>query len=321
MIEKILEAIIFPGAIFILAISLFYEWFDRKLYARLQNRVGPHLAGPFGLFQPFADLVKLLSKEDIVPRAADGFLFTLTPILAPTIILFACMFLPISGLSGVISFRGDLIAVMAILSIYTIMVYLAGEGSNNRFASIGATRAALQLIGYEIPLTLALLSVAVAAGSLSLHGIVEAQLRRGFWFIAGLQLIGFAIFVVASQAEMERIPFDIPEAEQEIVAGWEVEYGGRRLALFRLSKDLELVLLSGLGATVFLGGPLGPVIPGLEPLLYTIYFLVKSIIVLAVFTIVRTIFARLRIDQMVSFSWRWLTPPAMILIILTEVIA
>ena len=320
MIEKILAAIFFPGAVFLLAASLFYEWVDRKLYARFQNRVGPHLAGPFGLLQPVADLIKLLSKEDIVPMAADRLLFTLTPILAPALILLACMFLPIAGPSGTISFKGDLIAVIALLSIYTITIYLAGEGSSNRFASIGAVRAALQLIGYEIPLTLSLLSAAIAAGSLSIGGIVEAQAERGIWLIAGPQIIGFAIFVITSQAEMERIPFDIPEAEQEIVAGWEVEYGGRRLALFRLSKDLELILLSGLGAAIFLGGPIGPVIPGLEPVLYTIYFILKSLVVLAIFTLVRALFARLRIDQMVSFSWKYLMSLAVILVILTEVI-
>ena len=320
MIEKILAAIFFPGAVFLLAVSLFYEWVDRKLYARFQNRVGPHLAGPFGLLQPVADLIKLLSKEDIVPMAADRLLFTLTPILAPALILLACMFLPIAGPSGIISFKGDLIAVIALLSIYTITIYLAGEGSSNRFASIGAVRAALQLIGYEIPLTLSLLSAAIAAGSLSIGGIVEAQAERGIWLIAGPQIIGFAIFVITSQAEMERIPFDIPEAEQEIVAGWEVEYGGRRLALFRLSKDLELILLSGLGAAIFLGGPIGPVIPGLEPVLYTIYFILKSIVVLTIFTLVRALFARLRIDQMVSFSWKYLMSLAVILVILTEVI-
>jgi len=321
MLNTILALLLFPGAVFILAISLIYEWIDRKFYARLQNRVGPHLAGPFGILQPVADLIKLLSKEDIVPAAADRFLFTLTPLLAPILILLGCMFLPIAGLSGIISFEGDLIVLIALLSIYTMIVYLAGEGSNNRFASIGATRAALQLLGYEIPLTLALLSAAIAAGSLSISGIVEAQLKRGLWFIFGPQVIGFAIFIIASQAEMERIPFDIPEAEQEIVAGWEVEYTGRRLALFRLSKDLELFLLSGLGAAVFLGGPAGPVVPGLEPVLYTIYFLIKSIVMLLIFTITRTIFARLRIDQMMSFSWKWLMPFAIILFILAEVAA
>ncbi len=321
MIWEILEAAIFPGALFILAVSLFYEWIDRKFYARLQNRVGPHLAGPFGILQPIADLIKLLSKENIVPAAADRFFFTFTPIMAPTLILLACMFLPIAGLSGLISFEGDLIVLIALLSIYTIIVYLAGEGSNNRLASIGATRAALQLIGYEIPLTLALLSAAISAGSLSVAGVLEAQIERGIWFIAGPQVIGFAIFVVAAQAEMERVPFDIPEAEQEIVAGWEVEYTGARLALFRLSKDLELFLLSGLGATVFLGGSAGPVISGLEPLLHAVYFILKSAVVLLIFSIVRAVFARLRIDQVISFSWRWLMPLAIILIILTEVLA
>ncbi|MCX8187924.1 MAG: NADH-quinone oxidoreductase subunit H [Nitrososphaeria archaeon] len=321
MIWKILEVLIFPGALFILAMSLFYEWVDRKLYARLQNRVGPHLAGPFGIFQPIADLIKLLSKEDIVPAAADKFLFTFTPIIAPTLILFGCMFLPIAGPSGIISINGDLIILIALMSLFTVIIYLAGEGSNNRLASIGATRAALQLVGYEIPLTLALLCGAISARSLSLRGIVEAQTSYGSWIIAGPQIIGFAIFIVTAQAEMERTPFDIPEAEQEIVAGWSVEYGGRRLALFRLSRDLELFLLSGLGATVFLGGPSGPLIQGLEPFLHTIYFIAKSVVVLVIFTIFRAIFARLRIDQALSFSWRYLMPLAILLVIITGVVA
>jgi len=321
VIEEVLEVLVFPGALFIIVISLFYEWVDRKLYARLQNRVGPHLAGPFGILQPFADLIKLLSKENIVPAPADRFTFTFAPIIASAATLFVCMFLPVTGLKGILSFEGDLIVVIAILSLYSIVVYLAGEGSRSRFASIGAARGALQLLGYEIPLTLTLLSLAVSARSLSIAGIVKAQVERGLWFIADQHIIGFIIFLIAAQAEMERIPFDIPEAEQEIVAGWEVEYTGTRLALFRLSEDFELFFLSGLGAALFLGGPAGPVIPGLESLLYTVYFLIKTTFILFLFTIIRAVFARLRIDQMISFSWKWLMPFAVILIILTEVLA
>ena len=321
MIEKIVQAITFPGSIFIITFSLFYEWIDRKFYAKLQNRVGPHLAGPFGILQPLADLIKLLSKEDIVPSAADRFLFSLTPILAPSLILFASMFLPIAGVHGILSLEGDLIILIAILSIYSIVVYLAGQGSMNRLASIGATRGILQLIGYEIPLTLTILSVGITAGSLRISDIVVMHAVKGTPLILVSQAIGFAIYLIASQAEMERVPFDIPEAEQEIVAGWEVEYTGRRLALFRLSKDLELFFLSGLAAALFLGGPLGPVISGLEPLLYTIYFLIKSIIVLMIFTAIRAVFARLRIDQMMLFSWKYLMPLALVQLIISEVIA
>ena len=320
MILDFLKMLIFPGILFALSASLFYEWIDRKFYAKLQNRVGPHVAGPFGTLQPLADFIKLLSKEDIVPAAADKALFTLAPVLAPFLLLFAIMFLPIAGLSGILSFEGDLVVAVAIMSLYSVIVYVAGQASTSRFASIGAERSVLQLIGYEIPLTLSLISVALGANSLRISDIVAAQAERGFWFILGPQALGFAIFLIAAQAEMERVPFDVPEAEQEIVAGWLVEYSGRRLALFRLSKDLELFYLSGLAATAFLGGPLGPTLPGLEPVLYTVYFVIKSIVVLLLFTVIRGIFARLRIDQVLSFCWKYLVPLSILLVLITRVV-
>ncbi|RLE73471.1 MAG: NADH-quinone oxidoreductase subunit H [Thermoprotei archaeon] len=315
---KIIEMILFPGFAFIGVLSLLYEWIDRKFYARLQNRIGPLYAGPHGILQPLADFIKLLSKEDIIPEGADKFLFTLTPILFFAINLLLTLFLPICGTTGVISFTGDLIFFVALLTIISILVYTAGMASTNRFATIGAERAVLQLIGYEIPFMLSIVSVAISSRSLTIKNIVESQ--SSIWHILGPNFLAFIIFAITAQAELERIPFDIPEAEQEIVAGWLVEYSGKKLALFRLGKDVETLLLCGLGATLFLGGPLGPVVPGLEIVFYTLYFIIKSIIVLLVLTTLRALFARLRVDQMLVLSWKYLIPLSLISVLIVRVV-
>jgi NADH-quinone oxidoreductase subunit H len=309
-IIETIRAIIFPGFLFVFFLALFYEWFDRKFYARLQNRVGPLYTGSFGILQPFADFVKLLSKEDIVPQKVDRLLFTMTPLFSLTLSIFATLLLPITSASGIVSFNGDAIISITILTFICITVFYAGISSYNRFAIVGAERSFLQLIGYEIPLMLSVVGVALTAKNLSLSSIVASQ--GGLWHIIGPQALGFIVFIVAAQAELERIPFDLPEAEQEIIAGWNIDYSGRRLAMFRLARNVELVFLCGLGATLFLGGPLGPIIEGYAPLFYTIYFVVKSLIVLAILTVVRALFARLRIDQVVRFSWKYLLPLALI---------
>ena len=326
MTEAVVEAIIqvaqillFPGFLFVIGLAFAYEWFDRKFYAKLQNRVGPLYTGPRGFLQPFADFVKLMAKEDIVPLAADKLLFNLSPIVAFALILTAVLLLPISTLTGILSFPGDLILAVALMTFFCIIVFLSGMCSTNRFSTVGAERAVFQLLGYEIPMMLAIVGVALGANSLRIGDIVGRQ-AENLWFIFGPQAIGFAIYAVAVQAELERIPFDIPEAEQEIVAGWLTEFSGRKLALFRLSRDIELVFVAGLAAALYLGGPLGPVLPGLEPLLYTIYFIVKTIFVLIVLSTVRALFARLRIDQMVSFSWKYLIPLSVLQLLLVRLV-
>ncbi|MEM2776661.1 MAG: complex I subunit 1 family protein, partial [Candidatus Bathyarchaeia archaeon] len=228
-----LKLIIFPGFIFIIFLSLFYEWIDRKFYAKLQNRVGPLYTGPFGLLQPLADFIKLLSKEDITPAAVDKLFFISAPLLALALMLTGALFLPVMNTFGIISFNGDVIAAIAIMTLFCILVFLSGLGSLNRFGIVGAERAVSQLLGYEIPMTLAIASVALTANSLKISEIVLKQ--SSWWFIFGPQALGFAIFIIAAQAELERVPFDIPEAEQEIVAGWITEFSGRKLALFRLA--------------------------------------------------------------------------------------
>lgn len=322
MLESVLpvvKIIIFPGFIFAMALALVFEWIDRKFYAKLQNRVGPLYTGPSGSLQPLADFIKLLSKEDITPKAADKTFFSSMPTLAAAVMLTAVTLLPIMGYSGLISFEGDLILAVALMTMYCIIVYLSGSFSTNRFSSVGAERAVSQLLGYEIPMTLAVVGVALGAGSLRISDIVAAQATKG-WFILGPQVLGFAIFLIAVQAELERIPFDIPEAETEIVAGWLTEFSGRKLALIRLSADLELLYVSGLAAALYLGGPLGPTPPGLESILPPIYFLIKTVVVLLILSTIRALFARFRIDQMVTFAWKYLVPLSLLQLFLVRIL-
>ncbi len=242
----------------------------------------------------------------------------MVPIFAVAVVLTGIAMLPIMSTSGIISFYGDAIVAVVILTIFCIIVFLAGWFSVNRFSFVGAERAVSQLIGYEIPLTIALIGVILSARSIQISDVVNAQ--SSWWYILGPQAIGFAIFLIAAQAELERIPFDIPEAEPEIVAGWLTEFTGRKLALFRLAADLELFYISGLAVAFFLGGPLGPVIPGWESVLYPIYFIIKTLVVLFILSAIRSLFARLRIDQMVSFSWKYLVPLSLLQLIMVRVL-
>ena len=312
--REVLEALLYPGVLYLSLIALLFEWIDRKLVAKLQNRVGPYYAGPHGILQPLADFLKLVSKEDIVPRGADKMLFTACPVLALVVTLTAAAFLPLTAPRGLVSLDGDLVIVVSLLTLYALIVYASGTAPPSRYSLIGAERAVLMLIGFEIPLMLSCLSVAIAAGSLRISDIVLRQAER--WYVLSPHVVAFIIFLVASQAELERVPFDIPEAETEIVAGWQVEYASWRLALFRLSRDVEMVLLSGLAAALFLGGPLGPTPPGLGWLLPPVYFLLKSALVLALLSVLRASFARIRIDQFVSFCWRYLIPASLAYLII-----
>jgi NADH-quinone oxidoreductase subunit H len=319
LLLELLQILFFPGILFALLLAFIYEWLDRKIYAKLQNRVGPLYTGPSGILQPFADFIKLLAKEDIVPDETDKPLFNALPIVALTLSLTGFLVLPIIDLRGIISFNGDLIFLIALMTLICIVIIYAGISSSNRFSTVGAERAALQLLGYEIPMMLSAASIGILANSMWVYNIVSVQVNT-VWFLVGPGILGFAIFILCGQAELERIPFDIPEAETEIVAGWLTEFSGRKLALFRLTRDVELLYLSGLAVALFLGGPSGPIISGLEPVLYPIYFLLKTFFVLFLLTTLRALFARLRIDQMVNFSWKYLVPIAILQVLLVRVI-
>ncbi len=302
------ELLIFPGLLFIFWLALFYEWVDRKFYAKLQYRYGPLHTGPKGFLQPFADFVKLMAKEDIVPAAADRFLFTLTPIMVLALSLYALFYVPIVPIvRGVAlgAFEGDILLVIFVLTMIGFLKFLAGWGSTNRFSAVGGVRVAFQLLGYEIPLAVVLLTAAMGAGTLNISLIAKRLAEEPL--LGAALLPGLAIAVICFQAELERIPFDIPEAEQEIVAGWLTEFSGRRLALFRFATDVELVLAAALMAAVFLGGPYGPAIPVIPvQVSYFLWFLFKATVLVLVLANIRALFARLRIDQMVHFSWRYL---------------
>jgi NADH-quinone oxidoreductase subunit H len=310
-IISVLRILVFPGAIFLFALAFFYEWVDRKFFAKLQNRYGPLHTGPHGILQPIADFLKLLSKEDITPYASDKLVFILTPIFYFALPLTTLFVIPILSQTSLIAFEGDLIFVLFAFTLIIVTVFLAGWGSINRFSTIGSMRAVLQMLGYEIPMGLVTVGTAIAAKSLSISRIVEWQ-SLNFWLIL-LQPLGFAIFTICLLAELQFVPFDIPEAETEIVAGWRTEFSGRKLALLRLGKDLELVLASTLLTSLYLGGSQQF---WLIPPIAT--FLVKTTFAVVLLSLLRAVFARFRIDQMLSGMWKYLLPLATLQIILIQ---
>lgn len=302
---------------YMLLLALLLEWLDRKLIARLQNRVGPYYAGPAGVLQPLADFLKLLSKESVIPEGSDRLMFTLCPLLAFAIICTATAFLPLIGSTGLISLEGDVVIVLALLTLYLLIIYTAGASSSSRYSLIGATRAALMLLGFEIPLMLSCLSIAASAGSFRISEIVAQGKPR----LLGVHALGFFIYLVAAQAELDRQPFDIPEAETEIVSGWLVEYSGWRLALFRLSKDVELLLLSSLAVVLFMGGAPGVPVQGFGRYIAPLAFLVKLMLVVFILSLLKASFGRLRIDQFIGVGWRVLIPASFLYLVVAVLVA
>jgi len=284
-LPSILLLLFFPGGLFLLGSGLVYEWADRKLVARFQNRIGPRW------FQPLADIFKLLSKEEIVPTGSHTGLFHALPIIALTSALTAALYVPLAGFTASYNFRGDLIVVFYLLSVLTICIGLAGANNISRFSIIGATRTLTQIFSYEAPFLLALLGPAIAAGSWNISEI-NAYARGNVWMIAA-QPIGFLVALVGLMGKLELSPFDAPEAETEIVSGALTEYSGRGLALFRIGKDVELVIGLTLIATFYMGGLANP-----------LDFLWKTGLLLLVTAGLQSLFARLRIDQTVGMWWR-----------------
>ena len=311
----LLYLFIFPGFLFLFAFSLFTEYLDRKIYARMQRRVGP----PF--LQPFADLVKLAAKEDIVPEKAERFMFTTAPIIGLAAIFAAYLYLPIVASTGLHSFNGDLVVVLYLLTIPTLAMFLGGWYSGNVFGQKGGMRVASLLFSYEIPFFLALLTPALIEGSWKMADITHFEITHPLEII--VSLLGFVIGLIALQGKLERLPFDIPEAETEIVAGPLVEYSGRRLALFRLARDAEMVVGAGLLAVVFLAGP-EPIVQ-LQPIYLswivgTLMFLAKTLFVIFLLILIKSAVARIRTDQMISFAYKWLIPLALVQIFIAIIV-
>lgn len=284
-LPPIIALLFFPGGLFLMAGGLFYEWMDRKLVARYQNRVGPRW------FQPLADTLKLLAKEEVVPQGVDRTLFYLLPVVALAAALTTALYVPMAGFTPSYSFRGDLVVALYMLSVLTLCLGLAGANTSDRFSIIGATRTLTQLFSYEAPFLLSLLGPAIAAGTWEIREI-NIYTSQHIWMIIPM-IIGFLVSLVGLMGKLELPPFDAPEAETEIVAGAMTEYSGRGYALFRLGKNVELLIGLTLVATFYLGG-----------ISNVLEFVIKTLALLLVMAGLQSLFARLRIDQTVGLWWR-----------------
>jgi NADH-quinone oxidoreductase subunit H len=314
----IFRILVFPGFTFILALTLFCDWVERKVEARIQNRVGPMVAGPAGILQPLADFIKLLTKEDIEPRDAKKFVFRYAPLVAFSLMVFALFFLPIDGASvlSVNGFSGDLIIILAFSTVANFLLFLAGWASCNPYGTIGSARVLTQFLGYDIPLFLLALTPAFIAGSLQIATIASLQATKFLPFII-LVPWAFVLFVITLQAELEKDPFDVPHSESELVGGLETEYTGAKLAFLHLTRDVQIVFGSALVVELFLGGPYGPVFFGPSWIWYTLWFVLKLLVVVLISEYITTVFARFRIDQVLSGNWRILLPAALLCLMLT----
>ena len=321
-----LEIVLFPGFLFIFCYALFCEWVDRRIFARLQNRYGPLYTGWKGILQPLADFIKLLAKEDITPGAADKAGFTATPILFLTIPMTLMFLVPVIGPRAIAAFEGDLIVAFFMTTLINLMIFIGAWSATNRFTVVGGMRSALQMLSYEIPLGLAALGPAVLAKTLCISDIAQWEVEAWKSFLAHptplgvvtavVLAFGFALFTLGELAELEKIPFDIPEAETEIVAGWHTEYSGKKLALIRLGMDVELIFGASLMTALFLGGPSGP-----WPIPPAVWFIVKTLLCVVLISTLRALFARFRIDQVVRWMWKYYVPLAVVYMIAIQALA
>ncbi len=284
-LPPLVELLLVPGGLFLLAGGLAYEWADRKLVAQFQNRIGPRW------FQPAADVFKLLAKEEVVPEGVHRGLFLALPSVALVGALTAALYVPILGFAPAYSFRGDLVVTLYLLSLMTIAMGLAGANTLDRFSLVGATRALTQMFSYEAPFLLALLGPAIVAGTWQISEVNEYA--RGHLWLVVTQPVGFLVALVGLMGKLELPPFDAPEAETEIVAGALTEYSGRGFALFRIGRDVELMVGLTLVTAFYFGG-----------LDHPLEFLLKTAGLLLVTAGLQSLFARLRIDQTVGLWWR-----------------
>jgi len=310
MINSLFNLLIFPGLLFVIIGGLAFEYVDRKVHARLQNRMGP----PW--FQPFADMVKLLAKESIVPENADRWLFQLAPVVALAAAVTSFLYVPLWHSQALYSFSGDLIVVFYLLTLPTMALFLAGWSATSLYSLIGAVRCLTQLFAYEVPFFMGILAPCILADTWSLSGVADYYQKMPAMIL--VNAIGFGVALIALLGKLEKVPFDIPEAETEIVAGPLTEYSGWALALFRLTLDVELFVGASLLAAVFL--PFGFNLPGIAGGLpawaaFGVYIL-RLLVIVGLITLLRTLFARLRLEQMVNFCWKYLAPAALLQLVI-----
>ena len=291
---------------------------ERKFAARMQSRIGPYRVGPHGLLQPIADALKLMMKEDVVPRAADRAVYNLAPIvfLVPCMLIFATM--PFAPGLGVADLNIGLLFFLAVSAMEIVGLFMGGWGSNNKYALLSAMRAVNQIISYDLPFIFAALIPVVLAGSMRLSDIAAAQAGWFGWFVfyPVIGQLAFVAYIVATLAAENRVPFDILEAESELVAGFRVEYSGMKFALIQLGEYAHMIGTSFLGALLFLGAWAGPGPDWLGP----VWFLLKAMAVFLLVTWIRWSFVRIRVDQILAISWKLLLPATLLLLMATALV-
>jgi len=297
----------------VILIAAMLIWVERRLLSFWQERLGPNRVGPFGLLQVVADMIKIFTKEDWVPPFADKFSFVLAPAIIMTVILMSFSVVPFAPGVGVVDSNIGVLFVLAMASLGAYSVMLAGLSSDNKYALLGALRAAAQMISYEVFMGISILGVVALSGTFDLREIVLAQEENGWYVIP--QFIGFVIFLIAGVAASHRLPFDIPEAEQEICAGYHTEYSGMKFGMFFVGEYLGLVLISSLITVLFFGGWLGP---GFLPPIF--WFALKSFMFIAFFILLRAAIPRPRYDQLMTYGWLFLLPVSLLNLLITGVI-
>ncbi len=331
LIASVIKILIFFGAL--LTIVAYTVLLERKVVGRIQNRWGPTRVGPFGLLQPLADGLKFILKEDLTPPYVHKVLYIAAPMLALTTALISISMIPIGGwitIGGIhtpIQITDTNISLLIILGITSIGVYgvtLAGWSSNSKYSMLGALRASSQMVSYEVALGLSLVGVLILTGSFSLRDIVEKQ-QGGFWhwnIFGGFQFVAFFIYLMAAYAETNRVPFDLPEAESELVAGYHTEYSAMKFAMFFMAEYANMVTVACLASILFLGGYSGPVFgpDWLRGLLPVVWFMLRVLFFLFLYIWVRGTLPRFRYDQLMAFSWKFLLPLALANVIVTSLV-
>lgn len=304
-------ATIFGVLIVALTIAAGLIWLERRLLALWQDRYGPNRVGPFGLMQVMADMIKIFFKEDWIPPFADKTVFVLAPVIIMVTVLMSFAVLPIAPGIVVADLNVGLLFILAMSSLGVYSVVLAGWSSDNKYSLLGALRAAAQMLSYEVFMGLSLMGVVLLAGSFNLVQIIDAQ--RGLWFVIP-QFLGFVLFLIAGVAETRRLPFDLPEAESELVAGYHSEYSGMKFGMFFVGEYLGVTLISALISIFFFGGWLGPILPPI------VWFLLKTFFFVCFFILLRASLPRPRFDQLMAWGWKVMLPLAIVNLLVTGAI-
>jgi NADH-quinone oxidoreductase subunit H len=300
--------IVFGVLIVMMSVATGLIWLERRLLAVWQDRFGPNRVGRFGLLQPLADMVKILTKEDWIPPFADKPVFVIAPAIIMITVLMSFVIIPFTEHILVVDLNIGLLFFLAMSSMGVYSVALAGWASNNKYSLLGGLRAAAQMLSYEVFMGLSLMGIVILTGSFNLREIVEAQ--KGLWYCIP-QFLGMVIFFIAGIAETRRLPFDLPEAESELVAGFHSEYSGMKFGMFFVGEYLGITLISAMIVTLFFGGWLGPVLPPL------FWFFFKTFILLCLFILLRASFPRPRYDQLMSYGWKIMLPLSLLNLLVT----